>query len=156
MNEEPLDALDKQIVYGLQQNARKTSASEIAERAGVSASTVRNRIRKLEEADILTGYWPEVNYEKAGYQLRTLIVCTAPIPEREELVQEALEVSGVVAVREIMTGTGNVHVEAIGTDGDDLSRIARDLDEIGLEIVDEDLIRSEYEHEFEAFDVDDV
>lgn len=156
MSEGPLDDLDRRIVHSLQQDARKTSASEIAERAGVSASTVRNRIQNLEEAGILTGYRPEVNYEAASYQLRTLIVCTAPIPDREALAKKALEVPGVVAVREVMTGTENVHVEAVGSDGDDLSRIGRDLDELGLEVVDEDLIRNEYECAFHGFDVGDV
>jgi len=113
MSEEPLDDLDRTIIYCLQEDARKTSASEIADKAGVSASTVRNRIRNLEESGILTGYRPEVNYEAASYQLQTLIVCTAPIPDREALAQKALEVSGVVAVREVMTGTENVHVEAM-------------------------------------------
>ncbi len=154
MNEDPLDALDKRIIHALQCDARKTSASDVAADVGVSASTVRNRIRKLEAADILMGYRPEVNYEKAGYQLRALIVCTAPIPEREQLARDALEVDGVVAVREITTGTENVHVEAVGTDGDDLSRIGQDLDALGLEVVDEDLIRNEYEHQFHEFDVD--
>jgi len=154
MGDEPMDDLDRRIVHTLQADARKTSASEIAECADVSASTVRNRIRKLEEKGIITGYTPEVNYENAGYQLRTLIVCTAPIPEREELSREALEVPGVVAVREIMTGVGNVHVEAIGADGDDLSRIGQDLNALGLDIVEEDLIRNEYEHPFHEFDVD--
>jgi len=42
--------------------------SDVADEVDVSASTVRNRIRKLEDADILMGYRPEVNYEKAGYQ----------------------------------------------------------------------------------------
>ena len=154
MDDEPMDDLDRRIVHTLQSDARKTSASEIAERADVSASTVRNRIRKLEKKGIITGYTPEVNYENAGYQLLTLIVCTAPIPQREELAMEALEVPGVVAVREIMTGVGNVHVEAIGTDGDDLSRIGQDLNALGLDIVDEDLIRNEYEHPFHEFDVD--
>ncbi len=149
-----MDDLDRRIVHALQSDARKTSASDIADEAGVSASTVRNRIRNLEEQGILSGYTPEVNYEEAGYQLLTLIVCTAPIPDREELAREALEVPGVVAVREIMTGTENVHVEAIGTDGDDLSRIGQDLNALGLEIVDEDLIRNEYEHPFHEFDVD--
>jgi len=156
MNDDPLDALDKRIIHALQCDARKTSASDVADEVDVSASTVRNRIRKLEDADILMGYRPEVNYEKAGYQLRTLIVCTAPIPEREQLARDALEVPGVVAVREITTGTENVHVEAIGSDSDDLSRIGRDLDELGLEVVDEDLIRNEYERAFHGFDVDEL
>lgn len=154
MSDEPLDDLDRRIVHSLQQDARKTSASEIADEAGVSASTVRNRIRNLEKGGIITGYRPEVNYEEAGYQLRTLIVCTAPIPEREALAQGALEVPGVVAVSEVMTGTQNVHVEAVGDDSDDLSRIGQDLDELGLEVVDEDLIRNEYEHAFHGFDIE--
>ncbi len=41
----------------------------LAEQTGVSASTVRYRIRNLEETGILTGYHPEVNYEAASYQL---------------------------------------------------------------------------------------
>ncbi|QLG49856.1 Lrp/AsnC family transcriptional regulator [Natrinema halophilum] len=156
MSDGSIDDLDRRIVHSLQQDARNTSASEIAKQAGVSASTVRNRIHNLEQAGVLTGYRPEVNYEAASYQLHTLIVCTASIPDREALAQQALDVPGVVAVREIMTGTENVHVEAVGSDGDDLSRIGRDLDEIGLEVVDEDLIRNEYECAFHGFSVEDV
>jgi DNA-binding Lrp family transcriptional regulator len=123
MGDERLDDLDKYIIHSLQRNARKTSTSTIAEHANVSASTVRHRIRQLEEAGILRGYHPSIDYEEAGFQLHTLVVCTAPIPQREELAREAREVEGVVAVREVMTGHENVHVEVIGADGDDLSRI---------------------------------
>ena len=103
-------------------------------------------------------YDVDVDYEAAGYQLHTLIVCTAPIHEREEIAQRALEVDGVVALREVMTGADNVHVEVVGVDGNDLSRIGRDLNNIGLEVVDEDLIRNEYTrpfHQFSAETTDD-
>jgi DNA-binding Lrp family transcriptional regulator len=154
--EYPIDDLDRRIIYALQQDARHTSASEIAESLDVSARTVRNRISKLEEADVIRGYDVDVDYEAAGYQLHTLIVCTAPIHEREEIAQRALDVKGVVAIREVMTGADNVHVEVVGTDGNDLSRIGRDLNDIGLEVVDEDLIRNEYTRPFHLFDVDEV
>jgi len=157
MGDERLDDLDKYIIHCLQCDARKTSTSTIAEHADVSASTVRHRIRKLEDAGIIEGYHPSIDYEKAGFQLHTLIVCTAPIPERGNLAR-AREVEGVVAVREVMTGHDNIHVEVVGTDGDDLSRIGQELDALGLEIEDEDLIRDEYENPYEGFrtfDADD-
>jgi hypothetical protein len=43
-----------------------------------------------------------------------------------------------------MTGKRNVYVNAIGRTHDDLNRIARELDELGLDIVDEQIIRDEY------------
>jgi DNA-binding Lrp family transcriptional regulator len=146
-----LDDLDRHIIFRLQQDARKTSASTIAEEKGVAASTVRNRINQLEEAGVIRGYVLDVDYERTGFQLHTLIVCSAAIPDREELSRRALEIDGVVAVREVMTGAENVHVEVVGSDGDDLSRIGRELDAIGLEVVDEDLIRNEYVHPYEGF-----
>jgi len=146
-----LDALDRHIIYRLQQDARKTSASTIAEEMDVAASTVRNRINRLEERGVIKGYNLDVDYERAGFQLHTLIICNAEIPERETLARQALEIDGVVDVQEVMTGSENVHVEVVGSDGDDLSRIGQELDALGLEVVDEDIIRNEYVHPYEGF-----
>lgn len=149
-----LDDLDRAILHALQENARKTSTSTIAERMDVAPSTVRTRIQALEVDGVLTGYHAEIDYERTGLQLHTLLVCTAPVPQREELAERAQDVCGVVAVREVMTGHENVHIEAIGRDGDDLTRIGRELDEMGLTIEDEDLIRNEYETPYDGFDIE--
>lgn len=151
MTREGLDELDQHIIHELQAEARHTSSSDIAERAGVSASTVRNRISRLEELGIIRGYHADVDYQRAGFQLYTLIVCTAPIPEREELTQDALDVPGVVGVQEVMTGHENVLVTAVGEDGDDLSRIGRELSAIGLQLADEDVVRNQYHHPYHGF-----
>jgi len=151
MKDGELDDLDRRIVYELQKDARHTSSSDIAEVAGVSASTVRNRLRKLEESGIIRGYDVDIDYEAAGYQLYTKIVCTAPIKRREELAEQALEVPGVVAVREVMTGRDNVYVNAVGSDHDDLSDVAQRLDAMGLEVSDEQLIRNEYVCPYHGF-----
>lgn len=153
MTWDDLDKLDKHIIYSLQTNSRNSSSNDIAEGVGVSSSTVRNRIRQLEERGILQGYKVDVDWEAAGSQLYTLIVCTAPIPLREELARQALEVEGVVHVREVMTGEHNVHVGVVGTDSDDLTRIGRELDELGIEVNDEDLIRNEYSHPYHGFEL---
>ncbi|SEO43909.1 DNA-binding transcriptional regulator, Lrp family [Halogranum amylolyticum] len=149
-----LDELDRYIVYRLQQNARSTSAAEIAEDYGVSPSTVRNRIGRLESDGVIQGTHLDIDYELVGYQLFTIIFCTAPIPKREQLAREAMDVPGVVSVRELMTGEENLHVVAVGRDSDDLSRIGRDLSKLGLEIVEEELVHNEYSCPFYWFGQD--
>ena len=151
MSDEDLDDLDRAIIHALQAEARHSSSSTIAEEMDVSPSTVRNRIRRLEREGVIRGYHADVDYERAGYQLYTLIVCTAPIPQREELARKALDIEGVVTVREVMTGAENVHIGVVGIDGDDLTRIGRELNDLGFEIVDEDLIRNDFSNPYHGF-----
>ncbi|WP_435319401.1 Lrp/AsnC family transcriptional regulator [Haloarchaeobius sp. TZWSO28] len=151
MTNRELDDLDRRILHELQSEARHTSSSDIAAELDVSASTVRNRIQRLEDDGVLRGYHADVDYERAGYQLFTLIVCTAPIPNREELARAAAEVDGVVEVQEVMKGESNVLVRAVGADGDDLTRIGEELDELGLQVSDEDLIRSTHRSSYSGF-----
>lgn len=146
-----LDSVDKRILYYLQRDARGTSSSDIAERLGLSSSTVRTRLNKLEDAGIVRGYNVDIDYDRAGYPLYTKIICTAPIPERGTLARRARDVHGVTAVREIMTGERNVYVNAIGTDHDDLNRITEELDAVGLTVVDEQLIRDEHVCSYHGF-----
>ena len=155
MKDGKLDAVDRQILYHLQQDARGISSSDIGEELGLSPSTIRTRLNKLEESGIVRGYHIDIDYELAGYPLYTKIICTAPVPERGELATEAREIRGVTAVREIMTGERNVYVNAIGKDHDDLNRIGTELDALGLGIVDEQLIRDEYVCPYHGFLDDD-
>jgi Lrp/AsnC family leucine-responsive transcriptional regulator len=151
MKDGELDSIDKRILYYLQQDARRTSSNDIAEKLDLSASTVRTRLNRLEKSGIVRGYTLDIDYDLAGYPLYTKIICTAPIPERDTLATQARDVRGVTAVREIMTGERNVYVNAIGEDHDDLNRISEDLDDLGLKIVDEQLIRDEHVCPYHGF-----
>jgi DNA-binding Lrp family transcriptional regulator len=151
MRDGELDATDKHILYYLQQDARRTSSGDIAEKLDLSPSTVRTRLNKLEESGVVRGYHIDIDYDLAGYPLYTKIICTAPVPDRDDLANRAQEISGVTAVREIMTGKRNVYVNAIGQTHDDLNRIASELDDLGLDIVDEQLIRDEYVCPYHGF-----
>ncbi|NHN43243.1 Lrp/AsnC family transcriptional regulator [Halorubellus sp. JP-L1] len=144
MRDGELDSIDRRILYYLQQDARRTTSGDIAEKIDISASTVRTRLKKLETSGIIRGYHVDIDYDLAGYPLYTKIICTAPIAERDDLASRAREIHGVTAVREIMTGHRNVYVNAIGEDHDDLNRIGAALDALGLDVVDEQLIRDEY------------
>lgn len=151
MKKGELDSTDRHILYYLQQDARGTSSTDIAEKLGLSSSTVRTRLNKLEDSGIIRGYHIDIDYDLAGYPLYTKIICTAPVPERDALANEAQDIRGVTAVREIMTGERNVYVNAIGRDHDDLNRVSKELDALGLRIVDEQLIRDEFVCPYHGF-----
>jgi Lrp/AsnC family leucine-responsive transcriptional regulator len=151
MRDGELDSVDEEILYHLQQDARGISSSEIGEQLDLSPSTIRTRLNKLEESGIVRGYHIDIDYELAGYPLYTKIICTAPVPERDDLANRARGIHGVTAVREIMTGKRNVYVNAIGQSHDDLNRIAGELDGVGLDIVDEQLIRDEHVCPYHGF-----
>jgi hypothetical protein len=57
----------------------------------------------------------------------------------------------VTAVCEIMTGTRNGYVNAIGRSHDDRNRIAGELDHLRLKIVDEQRRRDEYVCPYHGF-----
>jgi Lrp/AsnC family leucine-responsive transcriptional regulator len=67
-----MDALDEQIVGLLQEDARMTQQA-IARRVGLSQPSVAERIRKLEEARVITGYAARVDPRKLGKDITAFI-----------------------------------------------------------------------------------
>ena len=139
-----LDEVDRAILHALQEDARNNSNADISKRVSVSASTVGKRITRLEEEGIIKGHRSEIDYEAAGFPLHVLFICTAKITDRSSLIEQTLELRGVINVRELMTGEGNVHIEVVGATNDDITHIAHALDEMGYRVSDEILMRAEY------------
>jgi Lrp/AsnC family transcriptional regulator, leucine-responsive regulatory protein len=148
--ESELDDVDRGILHMLQQDARNHTTREIGEAVGVSAGTVRNRIEKLEDAGVIRGYVPNIDYEKAGYQLSILFTCTASDPS-PTLAEEILDTHGVITVRKLLAGQENYHVSVVGTDTNDVSKIANLIRECGLEIVRSDVMDEEHVQPFNHF-----
>lgn len=151
---EKLDAVDRRILYLLQEDARFTTATEIAEEVDVTANTVRNRIERLEEREIITGYIPLIDYERAEYPLKVVIRCTAPVPERTDLAKAALDVDGVTEVRELMAGQRNVEITVVASESQSVTVAASKLVELGFEIEEEELMKNDYRSPFDRFEVD--
>jgi DNA-binding Lrp family transcriptional regulator len=152
MADDPLDDVDRAILHALQEDARDTSSSEIAERTGTSGSTVRKRIQRLESEGVIKGYSADVDYQESGYPLRMLLFCTASIPERGDLVPEILDIPGVVSVQELVTGEQNLLVTVVGETDSDITPVAQELLEMGLTVADEVLVRSHETTPFGGFD----
>lgn len=75
-NEKLLDETGWQLLHELQQNAR-LSFSELGQRVGLSSPAVAERVRKMEDAGIITGYHAEVNPEKLGFPVMAIIRMTS-------------------------------------------------------------------------------
>ncbi|MFB6188309.1 MAG: Lrp/AsnC family transcriptional regulator [Halapricum sp.] len=151
-----LDEVDRGILFALQRDARNTTINEIAQEVDVSSSTVRNRIERLEDEDIIEGYYPKINYEKAAFPLHVLFICSAPANEREHLAKAALDARGVVDVREMLTSTRNLFVEAVATDTQDLSSISNGLAKLGFEIESSEILTNHYTRPWAHFEYDVV
>lgn len=68
-----LDQLDKNILRELQHNAR-ISASEIGRRVGLSTPAVSERIAKLEQENIIQGYYTKINCDSSSADMRVFIM----------------------------------------------------------------------------------
>lgn len=152
MESDQLDEVDRGILHMLQTDARNNTATDIAEVVGVTANTVRNRIERLEDRGIISGYTTHVQYEEAGYQLKVSMKCSAPVPDRTDLAEQALEIDGVIAVRELMTGRGNIEVTVVAGASEEVTEAAARVHEIGLEIEAEELVKNDHGRPFAGFE----
>jgi Lrp/AsnC family leucine-responsive transcriptional regulator len=70
-----LDAIAWRILEVLQQNAR-LSFAEIGRKIGLSTPAVAERVRRLEEAGVITGYHAALDLAKLGVPIRVLVRLT--------------------------------------------------------------------------------
>jgi Lrp/AsnC family leucine-responsive transcriptional regulator len=76
-NKIDLDALSWKILEALQQNAR-ISFAELGRNIGLSTPAVAERVHRLEEAGVITGYHASIDSTKIGVPIRILVRLTIP------------------------------------------------------------------------------
>jgi Lrp/AsnC family leucine-responsive transcriptional regulator len=84
-----LDERDLEIVTALREDARATYA-DIAARVGLSASSVHERVRKLEANGVITAYRAVVDPEAMGLFVTALIAVTPLDPQQPDDLPERL------------------------------------------------------------------
>ena len=146
-----LDNIDRGILYMLQKDARNTTSSDIADKTGVSASTVRNRLDRLEGDGIIKGYHPEIDYEAANLPLRVMFIITAPPKQRSDIVNKLLDIQGVIDVREMITGNRNIQTEVVGRDTSDIVRITDAIHDFGVEVESSEIMKRRRVQPFNHF-----
>ncbi|RLG52010.1 MAG: transcriptional regulator [Thermoproteota archaeon] len=97
-----MDGRDHVILRILESDAR-TPYVEIARRLGISESSVRKRVRKLESQGVIKRYTIDVDPEKLGYKAVALIgVDTEP----SKCMDVARKLAEFDEVRKVFTATG--------------------------------------------------
>ncbi|MFD0685640.1 Lrp/AsnC family transcriptional regulator [Actinomadura fibrosa] len=98
----PLDDVDRRILGELQRDARVTLA-ELGRRVALSAPAVAERVQRLEDTGVITGYRAEVDPAALGFPI-TVMVRVSPNPrELSRIPKIADEVPQIVECHR-MTG----------------------------------------------------
>lgn len=70
-----LDELDHFLIRSLQADARQSNA-ELARQVDLSATGLQKRLRRLEDAGVITGYVAQVDREAVGYDMLCFVQVT--------------------------------------------------------------------------------
>ena len=120
-----LDETDRRIIEVLQRDAR-TSLRKIAGEVGVALGTVSNRVRKMEEKGIITGYRVMLDSDRVGWGLTVVIglrINKGLLIEIQEKIAKDPRVYGVYDV----TGDFDSMVVARARDRRDLDDLSKNL-----------------------------
>lgn len=91
-----LDIIDAKILRELSADARIPRA-ELSRRVGLSAPSVADRIRRLEDLGIIKGYGAHIDPARLGYGL-TILIRARPLPgEMSNMIEAIRETPQIVA-----------------------------------------------------------
>jgi DNA-binding Lrp family transcriptional regulator len=102
--------LDYDILGALRRDGR-ASLRTIAERLGVSTSTVSHRVKQMEAEGIIQGFRPVLDYAKLGYRLTAITKIKAQGAKIPQIVADLVAEETLVDVYEI---TGDYDILVIG------------------------------------------
>lgn len=108
-----LDNVSWQILAALQENAR-LSFAELGRRVGLSLPAVAERVRRMEEAGIITGYRAEVAVDKIGLTVMAFIRVSTSGQQYPAVISLARELPEVMECHHL-TGTDSFIMKVAAT-----------------------------------------
>ncbi len=125
-----LDETGWHILEALQENAR-LSYSELGQRVGLSSPAVAERVRRMEDAGIITGYRAVVNTAKIGYPITAIVRISTPPGERcTRFNAEAQEIPEVLECYRV-TGSDSLIMKIMASSIEHLESLIDKLSEHG-------------------------
>ena len=109
-----IDNINWIILECLQQNSRQSN-TEISKRVGISSPAVAERIRKMEDAGIIEGYYTKLSYFETGHQLKAIITLRAFMGRLKPFLATVQSFTEVLNCYRI-TGNENIVMEVVLTD----------------------------------------
>jgi Lrp/AsnC family leucine-responsive transcriptional regulator len=86
-----LDAIDHQIISELVADGR-ISIAELGRRVSLSPPAAAERVRRLEQAGVITGYRAEINLRALGYPLSAIVRVKPSAGQLRKIAELALEI----------------------------------------------------------------
>lgn len=121
-----IDEIDKKLLDLLVEDAR-SSIKELAASVGLSSPAVSDRLRRLEQNDVIRGYTIDVNPAALGY-LFQVMVRVRPLPGALHVVQKLLQDTPQVTECDKVTGDdcfyARLHVKSMEELDETLDKIA--------------------------------
>jgi Lrp/AsnC family leucine-responsive transcriptional regulator len=90
-----VDQIDIRILTELQLNARVTLA-ELGRRVGLSAPAVGERVQRLEETGVITGYHAEIDPKTLGFPVTIMVRVRPAIRELPRIAKIAQDIPEIV------------------------------------------------------------
>ncbi len=127
-----IDRVDCSIIRMLQEKGRDSFA-EIGKSIGLSATSVAERIRRLEHVGIIEGYHARINAEKVGYPVSAFILARPNGPDTR-FIKVARERPDILACHRV-TGEFSFILRAIAKDVMHLEDLLNHLESASVHIV---------------------
>jgi Lrp/AsnC family transcriptional regulator for asnA, asnC and gidA len=124
-----LDDIDHQILDMLIENTR-VPFTDIAKKLLISAGTVHVRVRKMEEAGIITGSSLNVDYEKLGYSFIAYVGIFLNNTSQTKFVLERINEIPYVTVAHVTTGKFNIFCKIRARDTQHAKEVIFMIDDI--------------------------
>lgn len=122
-----LDDIDRQLLHLLQEDDR-LSLAELAKEIGIPASTVSDRIKRLQRNGIVTGFQAQVSPDALGLNLLAFMLVSWSNPKVEPVFLKKVKDSPAVLECHHITGSWNYLLKVrVGT--------TRDLEKFLAEVV---------------------
>jgi len=106
-----LDKINWEILESLQRNSRQSN-TEISKRVGISSPAVAERIRKMEDAGIIEGYYTKLSYFETGNQLTAIITLRAFMGRLKPFLVKVKSFKEIINCYRI-TGNENIVMEVV-------------------------------------------
>ncbi|MGJ9373197.1 Lrp/AsnC family transcriptional regulator [Nesterenkonia sp. CF4.4] len=124
-----LDSTDHRIVELLQRDGRMSMA-ELARSINLSASSTADRLRRLRDAGVITGYSATVNPEALGYSVSAFVRLAYPSGNYKPF-HDLVETTPEIIEAHHVTGADCFIIKVLARSMRDLERIAGRLATLG-------------------------
>lgn len=124
-----LDDIDRNIIQMLM-HSDKNSLAVIAQKIGISTTGVHQRVKKLEQAEVIENSVSLLNPRKIGYKVVSFVGIYLNQPSQTQKVMDLLKQINEVVEAHYVTGNYTMMVKALCMDNDHLMKVLREIQEL--------------------------